>query len=352
MLSYCWSQQTEVRKIKEHLDKVGYKMWMDEVDMKGTLLSSMAKAINEAAIVLIAFSEDYAKSVNCKQEAIFAQEQGKEIVPLKMTDYKPNNWLGIELAGKLYIDFSSTELFSDKLKKLEVQIEHKLEKLLRSETDSPVKNEAKRAETKEERQSLEQFQSHGHGDCLASSSHRKTSRATETKEGRRQMSGKPEEEESTEDHDRDLKLEDLRDSRLKPLPKDCTHHIMISYCWRQQHKVRKIKKHLEKTGYRVWTDEVDVEGTLTGSMVKAIKEAAIVLIAFSKDYVKSQYCKQEALFAQDQKKGIVPLKMKDYEPDDWLGLLLAGKKHVDFSSKQSFRDKMKQLEVQIEDRFS
>ncbi|XP_078689258.1 hillarin-like [Branchiostoma floridae x Branchiostoma belcheri] len=55
---------------------------------------------------------------------------------------------------------------------------------------------------------LEQFQCHGHSRCLPSSPRRKTarkaSRATETKEGRRQMSEKPQEGESTDDHDRDL----------------------------------------------------------------------------------------------------------------------------------------------------
>ncbi|XP_078681095.1 uncharacterized protein LOC144916020 [Branchiostoma floridae x Branchiostoma belcheri] len=140
----------------------------------------------------------------------------------------------------------------------------------------------------------------------------------------------------------------MRDYGLKPLPEDCTHHIMISYFWRQQTQVYKIKEHLGKVGYRVWMDMDDIEGDITTSKAKAINEAAIVLIAFSKDYANSEYCKREALVAQQRKKVIVPvIMMTDYKPDDWLGLLLA-KLCIDFSSTQNFSDKLKQLEDQIQ----
>ncbi|XP_078681099.1 uncharacterized protein LOC144916024 [Branchiostoma floridae x Branchiostoma belcheri] len=154
------------------------------------------------------------------------------------------------------------------------------------------------------------------------------------------------------DWGRELSLEDLSDSHLKPLQEGCTHHIMISYSWRQQKKVCQIKKHLSKVGYRVWMDLDDMEGTLTSSRAKAINEAAIVLIAFSEDYLKSETCKREALLAQQQKKEIISLKMTDYKPDNWLGRLLLGKLIIDFSSTQNLhvhvRDKLKQLEVHIE----
>ncbi|KAI8491691.1 hypothetical protein Bbelb_304960 [Branchiostoma belcheri] len=295
MISYFWRQQTQVSKIKKHLGKVGYRVWMDEVHMKGTLTSSTAEAINEAAIVLIAFSEDYLNSETCKREALLAQQQKKEIIPLKMTDYEPDDWLGLLLAGKLYIDFSSTQNYSDKLKQLEAQIQHKL-----------------------------------------------AEREPEATEGAMSMEG------LLGDWDRVLSLEDLMDFRLKPPPEGCTHHIMISYFWRQQTQVRQIKKHLSKVGYRVWMDEVDMEGTLTSSTAEAINEAAIVLIAFSEDYLNSETCKREALLAQQQKKEIIPLKMTDYKPDNWLGRLLLGKLIIDFSSTQNLRDKLKQLEVKIE----
>ncbi|XP_035667901.1 uncharacterized protein LOC118410346 [Branchiostoma floridae] len=160
----------------------------------------------------------------------------------------------------------------------------------------------------------------------------------------------PPEGESMEDHDNDLKLHDLRDSRLKPLPDGFTYHIMISYSWAQQEVIIKVKEHLNKVGYRVWLDKDEMGGTMLESMARGVRSSAIVIIAFSEDYVISDNCKREANFASDQKREIVPLKMTTYYPDNWLGMLISGKYYVDFSSPGPLDDKLKELEFQIENR--
>ncbi|CAH1269112.1 KY [Branchiostoma lanceolatum] len=200
---------------------------------------------------------------------------------------------------------------------------------------------------------LSQFRSHG--SCLASSARGKSAAEgspvkDEEKPEERHPSGKQPMGESMGDNDSAMTLDELRDSRLKPLPEGCTHHIMISYSHKQKKEVLKIREHLDKVGYRVWIDEGGISGTIARSISAAIQEAAIVLVAFSEDYVKSHFCKREVNFAQEKKKEIVPLKMTDYTLDDWLGLLLAGILYVDFSQTQSFADKLQELEFQIETR--
>ncbi|XP_066288740.1 uncharacterized protein [Branchiostoma lanceolatum] len=133
MISYSHKQKKEVLKIREHLDKVGYRVWIDEGGISGTIARSISAAIQEAAIVLIAFSEDYVKSPFCKREVNFAQEKKREIVPMKMTEYTPDDWLGFLLSGILYVDFSPTQSFTDQLKKLEFQIEERLARLRKTE---------------------------------------------------------------------------------------------------------------------------------------------------------------------------------------------------------------------------
>ncbi|XP_066274731.1 uncharacterized protein [Branchiostoma lanceolatum] len=160
----------------------------------------------------------------------------------------------------------------------------------------------------------------------------------------------PPEGESMEDHDVDLKLHDLRDSRLKPLPDGFTYHIMISYSWAQQDVIIKVKEHLNKVGYRVWLDKDEMGGTMLESMARGVRSSAIVIVAFSEDYVISENCKREANFARDQRREIVPLKMTPYYPDNWLGMLISGKYYVDFSSPGPLSDKLKELEFQIQDR--
>ncbi|XP_035679044.1 uncharacterized protein LOC118417558 [Branchiostoma floridae] len=127
---------------------------------------------------------------------------------------------------------------------------------------------------------LAQFRSHD--TCLKSSARgkvaaegspvRKKAKRDEPKEER-----KTSEAESRKDPDSDpiMTLDELKDDRLKPIPEGYTHHIMISYCHKQRKKVAKIRKHLDKLGYKVWIDEEDMEGTLASSMAKGIINAAI-----------------------------------------------------------------------------
>ncbi|CAF1081679.1 unnamed protein product, partial [Didymodactylos carnosus] len=63
------------------------------------------------------------KSQNCQSEANYARENKRYLIPLKIhTDYKPNGWLGLLVAGLNYIEFAGKE-FNDAYDDLLEQIQ-------------------------------------------------------------------------------------------------------------------------------------------------------------------------------------------------------------------------------------
>ncbi|KAL3855585.1 hypothetical protein ACJMK2_014792 [Sinanodonta woodiana] len=125
-------------------------------------------------------------------------------------------------------------------------------------------------------------------------------------------------------------------------------HIMISYNWRYQDDVKKIRDKLKANGYSVWMDIDNISGKKDGSILDAISEAVekshVVLICMSQKYKESKICKREAIYADQWDKEIVALKMeKDYKPNGWLGLIVGDDLYYDFSGKYDFDNKCKEL---------
>lgn len=119
MLSYSWSDQAAVLKIKNCLKAAGYQVWIDVESLSGSTVDSMSHAVEGSVVVLICYSERYKQSQNCRMEANYALQRGVDIVPLMMQrNYNPDGWLGLMLASRLYVDFSSPETFDSKFKAL------------------------------------------------------------------------------------------------------------------------------------------------------------------------------------------------------------------------------------------
>ena len=66
MISYQWDVQTLVIQLKNKLQADGYKVWMDIDEMGGSTLESMAKAVENASVVLVCVSQKYKESPNCR----------------------------------------------------------------------------------------------------------------------------------------------------------------------------------------------------------------------------------------------------------------------------------------------
>ncbi|XP_070535398.1 uncharacterized protein [Ptychodera flava] len=107
MISYQWDVQNLMIKVKGHLEKNGYRVWMDLEQMGGSTLQAMADAVENSAVVLMCVSQKYRDSPNCRVEAEYAFQLRKDVVPLMVEDkYKPTGWLGAIVGTKFYVHFA------------------------------------------------------------------------------------------------------------------------------------------------------------------------------------------------------------------------------------------------------
>lgn len=83
MMSYCWDNQSVVMSIVEYLRRnKSFSVWIDVDHMYGSTLDSMARAVEEADVVVLGVSEGYCKSTNCRLEAEYATIRRKTLIPL------------------------------------------------------------------------------------------------------------------------------------------------------------------------------------------------------------------------------------------------------------------------------
>ena len=119
MISYQWDTQNVMVEVKNGLQTSGYRVWMDLEQMGGSTLESMAKAVENASVVLVCVSQKYKESPNCRSEAEYAYQLRKDIIPLMVQrNYKPDGWLGMIVGTKLWIDFKSKHVIDSGIQKL------------------------------------------------------------------------------------------------------------------------------------------------------------------------------------------------------------------------------------------
>ncbi|KAL9979635.1 hypothetical protein ACROYT_G017320 [Oculina patagonica] len=119
MISYQWDVQRHVIQLKNKLQADGYKVWMDIDEMGGSTLESMAKAVENASVVLVCVSQKYKESPNCRSEAEYTYQLHKDVIPLMMdSKYRPDGWLGFIVGSKFWIDFSEKHKLDSNADKL------------------------------------------------------------------------------------------------------------------------------------------------------------------------------------------------------------------------------------------
>lgn len=119
MISYQWDVQKSMIQVRNELQSQGYKVWMDIDEMGGSTLESMARAVENASVVLMGVSQKYKESPNCRSEAEYAFQLHKDIIPLMMDyRYKPNGWLGFIVGSKFWIDLRDRCKLDSNLDKL------------------------------------------------------------------------------------------------------------------------------------------------------------------------------------------------------------------------------------------
>ncbi|XP_013413002.1 uncharacterized protein LOC106175503 [Lingula anatina] len=128
-------------------------------------------------------------------------------------------------------------------------------------------------------------------------------------------------------------------------------HIMISYNWKDQSVLLKIKDALQQLGYNVWMDVEQMSGSTLQAMAEAVEKSIVVLICISEGYKNSDNCRLEAEYAFTLRKPIIPLMMQyKYTPDGWLGALRGSKLFFDFSRDYNFNVKLQGLVKELGER--
>ena len=97
MISYNSASRDLCIKIKQELESIGLKVWIDVDDISGSSLESMANAVETSEAILMCVTEKYRQSNNCQAEAQYAFKLKKPIIPLIMQENydKVGGWLGI-----------------------------------------------------------------------------------------------------------------------------------------------------------------------------------------------------------------------------------------------------------------
>ncbi len=131
MISYNSKSRDYCLQIKNELENIGKKVWIDIDNITGSSLEAMAKAIEQSECVLVCMTEMYKESPNCRLEAEYIIQLNKPFVPIIMQKgYKPNGWLGIILGSKIFIDInkhnSVKECFEKILQQINAVTEHNL----------------------------------------------------------------------------------------------------------------------------------------------------------------------------------------------------------------------------------
>ena len=119
-------------------------------------------------------------------------------------------------------------------------------------------------------------------------------------------------------------------------------HIMFSYSWKQQEKVKSIYNKIEEElNYcKLWIDFKKMKGNILEAMNDAIENSYLVLIFLSKTYKNSKNCKIESeLIIGKNKKFILINLEKGYpynsdnenEEDNWLANLYKNQFYIDLS---------------------
>ena len=105
MVSYEWKTGKEYAKdLYNILTENGYKVWFDEENVAGNLMSEIAKGVANSEVILLLISEEYEKSYNCTREYEHANSCRKIMIPIQVKNYLPpaSTSLAVIIAGKIY----------------------------------------------------------------------------------------------------------------------------------------------------------------------------------------------------------------------------------------------------------
>ena len=129
MISYSWQQQDIALKLYNNLAENDVMVFIDNYNMtsENNVAQAIGETIEQASVLLIGLSDDYQKSIYCRQEALYAFQLKKKLVFLELQkDFKPTGWLGFIQAEHMTYSFYDGVDFDTNFEKLLQNVEKNL----------------------------------------------------------------------------------------------------------------------------------------------------------------------------------------------------------------------------------
>lgn len=119
--SHDWGKDNRNHKkvsiVVDALRGRGIDVWFDETHMKGNILDSMCKGIDDSDVVLIFVTQNYISKVesggdadNVRREFMYASKNPKKLLAIRFDSHLVSNWpgpVGMVLGSHLYTDLTT-----------------------------------------------------------------------------------------------------------------------------------------------------------------------------------------------------------------------------------------------------
>eukprot|EP00732_Lithocolla_globosa_P003142 Lithocolla_globosa_v1_NODE_2376_length_2031_cov_3.865385.p1 type:complete len:268 gc:universal NODE_2376_length_2031_cov_3.865385:826-23(-) len=126
---------------------------------------------------------------------------------------------------------------------------------------------------------------------------------------------------------------------------------MLSYAWANKSLAKLVKTYLDSAGIRVWFDEVNMKDNILDSMANAIEGAKAIIYLSTPQYQASRNCRLELEYAHSlgaKRIKLIMLKIPDFAPSGWLGLICGAKLYIQVSD-ETFSSATGELQKQLND---
>ena len=107
--------------------------------------------------------------------------------------------------------------------------------------------------------------------------------------------------------------------------KNATGQVMLSYEWRMQSQVLRLRDELMAQGFTVWMDVDRMMGSTLEAMAIAIEQSDAIIMCVTHRYKESQACRTEAEYAYTKETDDPGDAREEIWADGWLGIIMGSK---------------------------
>jgi male-specific lethal 1 len=110
MISYASQTLNNVQVIREALQTLGFKVWIDLQDMREHIYEDMAYGVENSSHVIACVSEFYQNSLCSQKELSYAMRIKKPVIPIIVQEgYDPRGWVGVAISNIKYYKITNEQ---------------------------------------------------------------------------------------------------------------------------------------------------------------------------------------------------------------------------------------------------